>query len=504
MKKSILVAAIKENAKNFLGLALLLVMSSQTALATVEQHFASPSGAGDCSQANPCSIATAVTTMSDPHGIVYLAQGSYTSSTNEVIFIDKNISLLGGWDGSVSSPIVRDSSLHVSTIDGQSSRRGVKIGEGHSVTIEDITVANCVSSSHGAGLYVNNSSSLTLNNVTFFQNYTDAGSADGGGAYVHGGILNIANSSFIKNSAADGGGLATDEANATIQTSLFEENDAHQSNSAFYFFGTSESAYNDLNLTQSTFTNNSKKTSINGADSNNYSTFGTQYADAIIYNSRFENNDNTDGTSINIQKSSLTFINNIVSNNKDNLSALYIYDSPKLLIANSMFTDNNVTSPDTTSSIFIQQGFGTIDFNTIANNDVDTAMRIGGKGSSDNLFMHSNIITGHDLGILLADNSSLHISHTLWGEGASANGTNITSTGTLTQSDDFVGDPAYVDEINGNYHIKAISDAIDKGEGKMPFDIDMDERPQGSADDIGADEFVNNAVSPALIMYLLN
>jgi hypothetical protein len=414
--------------------------------------------------------------------------------------LNKHIHIFGGWDGTTTTPIVRDPDLYVSVIDGENTRGGIFIDDDKVVTIDGLSIINCQQDGNGAGLYVTNSKTLNLKDIIFSENYSALNY--GGGAYIQGGIASIENCSFIKNTAhQDAGALMIYEANATIKETSFQENDANHF-SALYFNG-SGTRYS-LTLRDSTFTDNSKLTSI-GASGNQASTVSIRYSDANVTNNIFKNNGDINGPMLNFDRSRGYFVNNIVANNKNRLASLYIYDSPFIAIVNSIFNDNNTSGSSINSTIFIQDGVGVLAHNTISNNLVDEAIHIGSKGSTDDIDMFNNIITGHDIGILLESDSTLHINYTLWGEGASANGTNISSTGTLTQEDDIVGDPAFVDEANGDYHISTRSAARDTAVAtEINFDIDNDERPQGNHPDIGADEVVGQFASPALIMYLLN
>jgi hypothetical protein len=56
---------------------------------------------------------------------------------------------------------------------------------------------------------------------------------------------------------------------------------------------------------------------------------------------------------------------------------------------------------------------------------------------------------------------------------------------------DISADPLLVDPANGNFHLDTGSSCIDKGDpSNYPAtDFEGDPRPQGSAPDIGADEF---------------
>jgi len=52
------------------------------------------------------------------------------------------------------------------------------------------------------------------------------------------------------------------------------------------------------------------------------------------------------------------------------------------------------------------------------------------------------------------------------------------------------GDPRFVNPAQTNYHLLADSPAIDAGDpaATVAMDIDADPRPQGDANDVGADE----------------
>lgn len=88
---------------------------------------------------------------------------------------------------------------------------------------------------------------------------------------------------------------------------------------------------------------------------------------------------------------------------------------------------------------------------------------------------------------------------------------NLSDDGTSPGSNPITGFPVYVDEANGDLHI-AGSDAVCRDVGadlsadaNIAFadDIDGDARPQGSAWDVGADEFLASSLTDAPIMSLV-
>ncbi len=488
--------------KKLIGLLFSVALATQALHAVSYNYFATPDGSGDdCSQDLPCSLST-VLTKSLPNNI-YLGAGTYTGSgTDRIMTLNTHVNILGGWDATSTTPVVRDSDLYVSVIDGEGERGCILIDEDKVVTIDGVSIINCQQDSSGAGLYVINSRSLELKDVNFSRNYSSA--EYGGGAYIKNGTVEIENCTFTQNSAnRDGGALYIKEANATVKSSTFQENDANYA-SALYFDGKIER--NALNISDSNFTDNSKKTSVS-LDGGQHQTIAINDADANITNNIFKNNTDLMGTPIYIHLSNFYFINNIVINNEADLATLYVYNSQFAIIVNSVFADNNASRSSGNAAIHFQDVRGAVAYNTIANNDVNSSIRIGAKGSDDNFDMFANIITGHKVGIVVESDSTLRLSYTLWGEGDSANDINISSTSTTsTQEDDFAGDPAFIDEANGDYHIGIHSAARDKCTfiSEIEFDMDYDKRPFGSGSDIGADEFSDILASPAITMYLLN
>ena len=90
-----------------LGMFLLLMGAPQIARAAPGDLFVTPTGSGDCSQASPCALQTALSTATNGDTI-YIAGGTYNGAGAAVITVTKSITLYGGWDGATTIPPVRD------------------------------------------------------------------------------------------------------------------------------------------------------------------------------------------------------------------------------------------------------------------------------------------------------------------------------------------------------------------------------------------------------------
>jgi len=96
----------------------------------------------------------------------------------------------------------------------------------------------------------------------------------------------------------------------------------------------------------------------------------------------------------------------------------------------------------------------------------------------------NNIIAGHTRGVfdLYPDYSTLTFDYTLWHGNATA------ADASVTRTNDVYGDPAFVDPLDGDYHIGAGSAARDAG-ASVGVAVDFDGDPRDAQPDIGADEY---------------
>jgi parallel beta-helix repeat protein len=176
---------------------------------------------------------------------------------------------------------------------------------------------------------------------------------------------------------------------------------------------------------------------------------------------------------------------------------------------------NNEADEDGGGLMFINAINHTLENNVIADNAIDggegagvrldnstvrllhttLARNVGGDGSglhltTSSVALTNTILVSHSVGISVASGSSAVLEATLWGDGTWANGMRWGGAGTIDPGSIGIdGAPGFLDPDDGNYHIRAGSEAIDAGiDAGVGDDVDGDSRPLGTGCDIGADE----------------
>jgi hypothetical protein len=148
------------------------------------------------STAAPCATINGAIGKASGGDTIFVATGTYTDTGNEVVLIDRDITLSGGWDASFTTQ------SGTSTIDGEDTRRGVYIAEGVTTIIESFTIQNGYYINEGGGLDIEGT--LTMTNSTVNNNTSDE---FGGGISVVGpGMLFLESSIVSSNSTIGPGG----------------------------------------------------------------------------------------------------------------------------------------------------------------------------------------------------------------------------------------------------------------------------------------------------------
>jgi Zn-dependent metalloprotease len=133
---------------------------------------------------------------------VLIADGTYAGSGNQVVLLNKNVHLSGGWNSLFTTQ------NGWSIVDGQTARIGIVVNDVASATIERFVVQNGYSSSNAGGIY--NGGTLVLNNSIVQNNIccTDVSMVYGGAGISNWNTLTVNNSLIRDNiSFREGGGI---------------------------------------------------------------------------------------------------------------------------------------------------------------------------------------------------------------------------------------------------------------------------------------------------------
>ncbi len=460
------------------GLLLLLNGAPRIARAAPGDLFVTTDGSGTgCTQANPCDLVTALSQAIDGDTI-YVAQGTYTGAGTAVVTVTKSITLFGGWDGTTTTPPVRDPAVYPTTLDGETARRGIYISGNITPTLDGfiITRGNASNAAtdpgYGGGIYSSGANPIVTNNVitnnVAYTSTTDW--AQGGGICVYGSyvtpVMAVISGNLIANNAAstahrgEGGGLEVRYGSGiVVSNNTFQGNIAGATNNGMggglYLY--SSSAVVSGNLVQ----NNQATPTGAGFGGGFYSQFG----DVTLSRNSVISNAAEHGAVTFEYNTSVTLTNNIIAQNP----------------AGGVFFRGSASNPIA----------GILAHNTIAQNDKEGVYAGWYSSGYSTLTLTNNIIVGHTTGIYAYPDPNPNVvtaTHTLfYGNGNDTDGSTITSTDEITGSD-----PLFLDPAGWNYHLRPNSPAIDTGT-TVPWlttDVDGDARPwpTGGDYDIGADE----------------
>jgi len=162
---------------------------------------------------NACATINGALGKADPGDTIYVAAGTYTGTGDEVVLLNKDVTLSGGWDDTFAS---QDGN---STIDGGGTVRGMSVNSGITAVLDRFFIQNS-----SRGIY-NYYGTLTLNNCTVRDN-TAVGK--GGGIDNYYGSLTLNNSTVSNNSPdGNGGGINSNHGSVTLNNSTISGNSAY-------------------------------------------------------------------------------------------------------------------------------------------------------------------------------------------------------------------------------------------------------------------------------------
>ena len=186
--------------------------------------YVSPSGddVNDCqTPTTPCAtINGALSKAAFLAGdTVLVTIGTHTGTGDEVVLLDRDVTLSGGWDEAFTIQ------SGTSTVDGEDARRGILVNSGVTATVGRFTVQRGSANSGGG---IGNNGTLILNNSTIRNN--TATNATRGGGINNGGTLTLNNSTVSGNTGETGGGIDNTGGTLTLNNSTVSGNTAGTGN----------------------------------------------------------------------------------------------------------------------------------------------------------------------------------------------------------------------------------------------------------------------------------
>ncbi len=204
--------------------AVIMTSSNLSPALAAGPWFVAPGGddGDNClSSSTPCATINGV--LAKPGLVagdtIKVASGTYTGTGSEVVLLDKDVTLSGGWDGTF---FTQDG---YSIMDGENTRRGIRVSGGVSASMEYFVVQNgYVGSGAGGAGILNDGGILDLSYCTISGNTTAGG---GGGIRSYSGSTTTLNHCLISgNTAASSGGISNSGVRMTIIDSTISGNTA--------------------------------------------------------------------------------------------------------------------------------------------------------------------------------------------------------------------------------------------------------------------------------------
>ena len=343
----------------------IFLVGSETSTAAPSPLFATTTGTDIiCSQSQPCNLPTAVFLAID-NQYVYVAGGTYTGTVDPMLTVNKDIRLVGGWDGAGSGPIVVDPVANPTIFDGQDTRRVIEVRDLATPIFSGFTVKRGYHTLRGGGIEIDNTPYLQITEVTFYDNY--AGSY-GAGLFIDEGTIDIERCLFDSNEVVYGGGglMLANGVNATLADNTFTGNIASYG-TAFHSDKASAIFYNNY-VVDNLGTAYAAAISLNGTIGNEITFYNNVIAGNIA-----------DG--INVQRYTLRLYHNTIANNgKDGLS---IDTDAHVVLVNNIFSGQDTP------------GYGSI--SKIASGVIDSSLNNLFWNNASNPYTGTNPVLGDPL-----------------------------------------------------------------------------------------------------------
>ncbi len=416
----------------------------------------------------------------------------------QTVYISQPLTIRGGYtvtDWVNSQPITQPTTLDAL----RQGRVMVITGTEANVTIENLTVTqgtvsgvNFCPTSCGGGILATGPLSLTnvriISNTAgrdgggvaalmtttvtggSFETNAATGSVSRGGGLATFGAVSISGTTFISNTAAlDGGGAWANS--GVIATTVHFEGNVSLSGSG----GGVRAPLGELTFDNTTFISNSAL--VDGG--------GVHSFDATLVRGRFENNvAQRNGGGLRIDRwltlTGTQFIDNSAADLGGGLVISQTFGGTGRLV-NGLFARNHAGANGVSLYLNTQRPVDILHA-TIASPTIVAGQAIYIAGGTANIT--NTIIASHTTGIEQAGNSSVNEDYNLF-----FNTPTTITAGVNSGGNSFVGNPAFLNPANDDYHLTVASAALDAGvEVGVTVDFEGDVRPQVAGPDIGYDE----------------
>jgi hypothetical protein len=415
------------------------------------------------SEANRCATIQRAVDVASSGDVIKVATGVYTDVqgrpdpgyTNppasgiitQVVYISKTVTIRGGYtttNWTTPYPITQPT-----TLDAQGQGRGLLVAGYISPTIEGLRITGGDATGLGGGGWSDDDV--------------------GGGVYVSSYMATISNNWVFSNTAQRGSGLFLLYSDVTLSGNTIFANSASLIGGGVY------------GVLAGTISNNRVfgNTAYRGGGLYLYVSIATLSGNTVFSNTAEY------GGGLYLYQSIVTLNGNTVISN----TAVFgggLYLDTYATLTNTVVADNQADTAG--SGLYIKGGSHRLLHTTIARNSGGDGSGIYVTGGSvyRTVALTNTILVSHTVGISVTGGNTVTVNSILW------HGTPITvsqaTIATVTVQNQQQGDPRFAAD---GYHLIAGSAAVDEGvDAGVTTDIDGDSRPQASAPDLGADEFV--------------
>ena len=413
-----------------------------------------------------CTYASIQSAVDDaePGDVIKVAQGTYSDintrdGITQVVYISKSLTIRGGY--TTTNWTTPDPDGQPATLDAQGRGRVIFVSRDIDVTLEGLEVTGGDAtglgdyewSAEGGGIYALGAT-ITISGCDVVSN-TAARTEGGYGAGLHLGycVATLIDNTIRDNSAGAGrhgrgGGVHAFESQVTLENNTICSNTASSRGGGVCIY------YGQSTLTSNTICSNTTTDTGSGAGIYLYYPDTTLTANTIVGNVSVWNAGGLFATG----EDELRLDNNVVSNNE----AVYFG-----------------------SGLYFEAAIAKLRNNTLVGNGGPAGTGITAHrdyyGTKSIVEMTNTIVASHTLGVQVDTDCRADLDATLWYGNAN------NWVGDVTALNSRYGDPALARD---GYHLTPGSAAIDQGVPvAVATDIDGEQRPQGGAPDIGADEF---------------